>query len=300
MADRQAYHVSKGLECIKAIRGSTIKKEQLQELHCIFEEASSDESRSSVGAPPGEKGSIHLMESTTSTIGSGDDGPLYSVLSHTGSGTHSLPSANASEERADGPTLQLQCSEIHDNSSQEIDGHEDLDNTVVPTGSFNTGQLSQGARRPDESASDPSDTDPLRSSTPNGGPVARFSPEKFCDVTTVTGEELTVLLNKEAQKPSSSKVTKILKIPPAPEFLPESIDSESIKKGTEGKSISSGKGTASGSIGGAIPCVQKSPRSASEPSAHVEIVPSSVTTAATILEQSQDDGILTSDDESSS
>lgn len=300
MADKQAYHVSKGLECIKAIRGSTIKKEQLQELYCIYEEASSDESRSSIGARPGEKSSLHLMEPTTPTIGSGDDSPLYSVLSHIGPGTNGLPATNAAEERTDGPTPQIQCNEVHDNSSQETDGHEGPDGTVVPTGSLNTGQLSQGKRGPDESTSDTGDTDSPRSSTPNGGPVARLSPEKFCDVTTVTGEELAVLLNKGGQKPSSSKVTKILKIPPAPEFLPESIDSESIKKGTEGKSISFGKGIASGSTDGAILCVQKSPRSASEPSAHVETVPPSVTTAATILDQSQDDGILTNDDETSS
>ncbi|QWQ56139.1 phosphoprotein [Porcine morbillivirus] len=293
MAEEQAQHVSKGLECIKAIRDNPLCIEEIQEIK-IIRDTVFNERESTVDSDQGE-GDLDedLDESQTATSGPARKGSVQSDPH----GTRSMDGPHFKGSDGEGVGIStrsdIQHYYVHSHGGEEVTGIQDADSLMVPTDNNRGPDDDEGTDSADEGIDESSEDDPSKPTAHDRGFAPTPAATRSADVSTVMDDELTLLLGAHTKKKSREDPGRQLSFPKQPRIEPLEPRPESIKKGTGVKLISSGMAIDSTSINGATPSALGSPAKSSELSVPAANVPKSVPTAKMTLRSGPESGMHT-------
>nr|AEO51047.1 phosphoprotein [Morbillivirus ceti]AUS91452.1 phosphoprotein [Dolphin morbillivirus]AEO51053.1 phosphoprotein [Morbillivirus ceti]AYR16853.1 phosphoprotein [Morbillivirus ceti]QGP72945.1 phosphoprotein [Dolphin morbillivirus] len=294
MAEEQAYHVNKGLECLKSLRENPPDAVEIKEAQIIRSKAACEESSESHHQDNSEKDTLDFDESCSSAIRPetyrmllGDD-TGFRAPGYIPNEGEPEPGDIGKEEPA------VRCYHVYDHGGQEVEGVKDADLLVVPTGSDDDAEFRDGDESSLESDGESGTVDTRGSSSSNRGSAPRIKVERSSDVETISSEELQGLIRSQSQKHNGFGVDRFLKVPPIPTSVPLDPAPKSIKKGTGERSALSGTETEFSLTGGATRLAQESRWASSESSAPAENVRQSVTNAERTQKPPQGSGTTAS------
>nr|AYR16883.1 phosphoprotein [Morbillivirus ceti]AYR16889.1 phosphoprotein [Morbillivirus ceti]AYR16895.1 phosphoprotein [Morbillivirus ceti] len=279
MAEEQAYHVNKGLECLRSLRENPPDAVEVKKAQIIRGKATCEDSSESRHQDDSEKGTCNFDESCSSAIGPEtyrmllDDDTGIGAPSYISNDGELKPGDLREEESA------VRCYHVYDHGGQKVEGVKDADLLVVPTGSDDDAELRDGDESSLESDDESGVVDPRGDPSSNRGSAPRIKVERSSDVETISSEELQGLIRSQNHKQNGFGGDKSLKVPPIPTSVPLDPASKSIKKGTGERSALSGTETEFSLTGGATRPAPGSRWASSESSAPAENVHQSVMNA---------------------
>nr|WCP16328.1 phosphoprotein [Pilot whale morbillivirus]WCR51956.1 phosphoprotein [Pilot whale morbillivirus] len=279
MAEEQAYHVNKGLECLKSLRENPPDAVEIQEAQIIRGRTACEESRESHHQNNSEKDTFDFDEPCSSAVRPGtyrmllDDDTGLGAPSYI-SNDRELKAGDLREEES-----AVRCHHVYDHGGQEVEGVKDADLLVVPTGSDDDAELRDGDESSLEGDDESGAVDPRGDPSSNRGSTSRIKVERSSDVEIISSEDLQGLIRSQNQKHNGLGGDRFLKVPPIPASVPLDPAFKSIKKGTGEKSASSGTETKSSLTGGATRPAPGSKWESLESSVPAENVHQSVTNA---------------------
>nr|BAR97400.1 P protein [Rinderpest morbillivirus] len=265
MAEEQAYHVNKGLECIKALRARPLGPSVVEEALAAWVETpegdtpdrmSSDKAeadhqstsrpcRPATGPGKSSKSSSHDQGSRESNSCDGELGALMD----------DLPVHNT----------EVQCYHVSDHSGEKVEGVEDADSILVQPGADDGIKFWGGDEESENSDVDPGEPDPEGSAPADWGSSPTTAATRASDVETIEGDKIQKLLEDQSRIRKMTKAGKTLVVPPIPSHEKPTASEQLTKKGTDAKSASSGTMIGSSSTVGATRPAQKSPWGPSGP-----------------------------------
>nr|QJD08390.1 phosphoprotein [Rinderpest morbillivirus] len=258
MAEEQAYHVNKGLECIKALRARPLDPLVVEEALAAWVETSDEQTPGRMSSDEAEADHQDLGKPCLPTTGPGkssksrshDQGPGESNSCDGELGTlMDDPSMHSTE---------VQCYHVYDHSGEKVEGVEDADSILVQSGADDGVEFWGGDEESEGSDVDPGELDPEGSTPANRGSSPISAATRASDVETIEGDAIQKLLEDQSRARNMTKAGKTLVVPQIPYHGGPVASEKPIKKGTDVKSASSGMMTESSSTGGAIRSAQKS------------------------------------------
>nr|QJD08299.1 phosphoprotein [Rinderpest morbillivirus]QJD08978.1 phosphoprotein [Rinderpest morbillivirus] len=280
MAEEQAYHVNKGLECIKALRARPLDPQVVEEALAAWVETSegqtldrvsSDEAEADyqdIGKPrfpatrPGKSSKSHGHDQGPGESNS-CDGELGALMDE--------PSMHDTE---------VQRYHVYDHGGEKVEGVGDADSILVQSGADDCVEFWGGDEESENSDVDPGELDPEGNAPADWGSSPISPTTRASDVETVEGDEIQKLLEDQSRIQKMTKAGKTLVVPPIPPHERPTAPGKPIKKGTDVKSVSSGTMTESSSTGGATQPAQRPPWGPSGPNASAENALASVSNAS--------------------
>nr|ADX06818.1 phosphoprotein [Phocine morbillivirus] len=282
MAEEQAYHVSKGLECIKALRENPPNMEEIQEVSNIRDQTYKSSKESGTTGVQEEEITQNIDESHTPTKRSNS---VSDVLQEDQRGREDNTAPVEAKDRIEedtqtGPAVRRYY--VYDHCGEKVKGIEDADSLMVPAGPPSNRGFEGREGSLDDSIEDSSEDYSEGNASSNWGYTFGLNPDRAADVSMLMEEELTALLGTGHNAGGQKRDGRTLQFPNSPEGSIGNQACEPIKKGTGEKLASHGMMTAAGLTNGATRSAPKSTGGASGPNASAGSVPQSVTTAKMI------------------
>ncbi|URD31415.1 phosphoprotein [Phyllostomus bat morbillivirus] len=279
MAEEQAQHVSKGLECIKAIRANPLCIEEIQEIS-IIRDTALEEFEPPVSSEQDEEDLDEDINESQKAAG-GPAGQSTLCPNSDGFGEADGQDFGRTDVERHEPVSRsdIQCYYVHSHCGEEVEGIQDVDSVLVQSDNNCNPDDSEGTDSADEGASGFSKDDSSKSTANDRGSTSTPVPIRSADVSKMMEDEITSLLGPDNRNKGRENLGRQLTFPKQPKIAETGSDLESIKKGTDAKLISFGTETASTLTNGATPCVPKSPAILSGLNAPVVSAPKSVQNA---------------------
>lgn len=294
MAEEQAYHVNKGLECIKSLKASPPDLSTIKDALESWREGLSPSGRATPNPDTSEGDHQNINQSCSPAIGSDkvDMSPEDNL------GFREI-TCNDSEAGLGGvldkgSNSQVQRYYVYSHGGEEIEGLEDADSLVVQANPPVTDTFNGGEDGSDDSDVDSGPDDPGRDPLYDRGSAAGNDVSRSTDVEKLEGDDIQEVLNSQKSKGGRFQGGKILRVPEIPDVKNSRPSAQSIKKGTDGNSVLSGTVTECSSISGATQAVPESRWESSERNASVGSVPKSARSAKTIQGLTQESGTIAS------
>nr|AIL54032.1 V protein [Peste des petits ruminants virus] len=293
MAEEQAYHVNKGLECIKSLKASPPDLSAIRDTLENWREGLDPSDRATPNPDMSEGNHQNINQSCSPAIGSGKidvstEGNLrYREINY----DDSEAGLRGVQDR--GSDSQVQRYHVYSHGGEEIEGLEDADSLVVQADPPLANTFSRGEDGSDDSDVDSGPDDPDRDPLYDRGSVAGNDVVKSTDVEKLEGDNIQEVLNSQKSKRGRFQGGKTLRVPETPDVNHPRPSAQSIKKGTDGNSVLSGTVTECSSISGATQAVPESRWESSERNAFVESVPKSARSAKTTQGLTQESGTIT-------
>lgn len=281
MAEEQAYHVRQGLECLKAIRDNPPCIEEIQAVASIRDSSIHSDGSSSITASDSPARNHDITELLQAADGSNEGSSLLSAVSGVGATAGEKNGPLAPEQGSWNPDSRVQRYHVFSHGGQAVEGVEDVDSLLVPASVGDDVELEEGDEGSDGSYDDSHEFNSSRTSGDDRGSAPSSGKIRSTDVSTINEEEITALLGGTPNPPASKKGIRGLNFPSKPDLTQDDPTPESIKKGTEERSTSSGMETGSLSTGGATPLARVSPKNPSGQGAPAGNVPQSAASAKT-------------------
>nr|QJD08159.1 phosphoprotein [Rinderpest morbillivirus] len=279
MAEEQAYHVNKGLECIKALRARPLDPLVVEEALAAWVETSEEQTLDRMSSDETEADHQDLGESYLPTTRPGKSSKSRSHDQGPGESNSCDGELGALMDDPPMHNTEIQRYHVYDHSGEKIEGVEDADSTLVQSGTDDGVELRGGDEESEDSDVDSGELDPEGGTPADWGSSPISTGTRASDVETIEGDEIQKLLEAQSLARKMTKVGKTLVVPPIPSHERQVASEKPIKKGTDVKSVSSGMMTESSLTGGATQPVQKSPWGPSGPNVSAENAPVSVSNA---------------------
>nr|AIL54015.1 phosphoprotein [Peste des petits ruminants virus]QXT58651.1 phosphoprotein [Peste des petits ruminants virus] len=294
MAEEQAYHVNKGLECIKSLKASPPDLSTIRDTLESWREGLDTSDRAAPNPDISKGDHQNINQSCPPAIGSGEiDVSTESNLGYREI-NHDDSEAGLRGVQSRGPNPQIQRYHVYSHGGEEIEGLEDADSLMVQADPPLANTFSRGEDGSDDSDVDSGPDDPDRDPLYDRGSVADNDVVKSTDVEKLEGDNIQEVLNSQKSKRGKFQGGKTLRVPETPDVKHPRPSAQSIKKGTDGNSVLSGTVTECSSINGATQAVPESRWESSERNAFVESAPKSARSAKTIQELPQESGTIAS------
>nr|AKG94166.1 phosphoprotein [Peste des petits ruminants virus] len=294
MAEEQAYHVNKGLECIKSLKASPPDLSTIRDTIESWREGLSPSGRATPNPDTSEGDHQNINQSCSPAIGpnkvylSPEDNLGFREI------TGNDCEAGLGGVQGKGSNSQVQRYYVYSHGGEEIEGLEDADSLVVQADSPVANIFNGGEDGSDDSDVDSGPDDPGRDTLYDRGSVAGNDVARSTDVEKLEGADIQEVLNSQKGKGGRFQGGKTLRVPEIPDVKHSRPSAQSIKKGTDGNSVSSGTVTECLSISGATQAVPESRWESSEQNASVGSVLKSARSAKTIQESTQESGTIAS------
>nr|QBA86044.1 V protein [Morbillivirus canis] len=231
MAEEQAYHVSKGLECLKALRENPPDLEEIQEVSSIRDQTRNPDQENGTAGMQEEEVSQDLDESHEPAKGSNYVGHVLQNNPGSGKGNTALVEAEQSAKDVIQPGPGIRCYHVYDHSGEEVKGIEDADSLVVPTGAVSNRGFETGEGSLDDSTEDSGEDYSEGNASSNWGYSFGLKPDRAADVSMLMEEELSALLKTSRNVGIQKRDGKTLQFPHNPEGKTGDPECGSIKKG---------------------------------------------------------------------
>nr|QJD08341.1 phosphoprotein [Rinderpest morbillivirus] len=270
MAEEQAYHVNKGLECIKALRARPLDSQVVEEALAAWVETSEGQTLDRMSPDEAEADYQDIGKPCFSATGPGKSSKPRSHNQEPGGSNICDGELGALMDDTPMHNTEIQRYHVYDHSGEKVEGVEDADSILVQSGADDGVEFWGGDEESENSDVDPGEFDP-EGNAPADWRSSPIPPTtRASDVETVEGDEIQKLLEDQSRARKMTKAGKTLVVPPIPSHERSIASEKPIKKGTDVKSVSSGTMTESSSTGGATQPVQKSPWGPSGPNASAE------------------------------
>nr|UGL84970.1 non-structural protein V [Peste des petits ruminants virus] len=294
MAEEQAYHVNKGLECIKSLKASPPDLSTIRYTIESWREGLSPSGRATPSPDTSEGDHQNISQSCLPAIGSNkvylspEDNLGFREI------TGNDCEVGLGGVQGKGSNSQVQRYYVYSHGGEEIEGLEDADSLVVQADPPVADILNGGEDGSDDSDVESGPDDPGRDTLYDRGSVAGNGVARSTDVEKLEGADIQEVLNSQKSKGGRFQGGKTLRVPEVPDVKHSRPSAQSIKKGTDGNSVSSGTVTECLSISGATQAVPESRWELSEQNASVGSVLKSARSAKTIQELTQESGTIAS------
>nr|QJD08572.1 phosphoprotein [Rinderpest morbillivirus]QJD08838.1 phosphoprotein [Rinderpest morbillivirus] len=280
MAEEQAYHVNKGLECIKALRAQPLDPLVVEEALAEWVETSEERMLDRTTSDKTEADHQDLGEPCFPTTRPGKSSKSRSHDQGPGESNSCDGELGALMDEPPLHNTEVQRYHVYDHSGEKVEGIEDADSILVQSGADDGVELWGGDEESENSDVDPSELDPERGTPADWRSSPISAATRASDVETIEGDEIQKLLEDQSRARKMTKAGKTLVVPPIPSHERPVVSEKPIKKGTDVKSASSGMMTESSSTGGATRLVQKSQWGPSGPNVSAGNAPVSVSSAS--------------------
>nr|QEL52736.1 phosphoprotein [Morbillivirus caprinae] len=294
MAEEQAYHVNKGLECIKSLKASPPDLSTIRDTIESWREELSPSGRATPNPDTSEGDHQNINQSCSPAIGpnkvylSPEDNLGFREITGNDCG------AELGGVQGKGSNSQVQRYYVYSHGGEEIEGLEDADSLVVQADPPVANIFNGGEDGSDDSDVDSGPDDPSRDTLYDRGPAAGNDVARSTDVEKLEGADIQEVLNSQKSRGGRFQGGKTLRVPEVPDVKNSRPSAQSIKKGTDGNSVSSGTVTECLSISGATQAVPESRWESSEQNASVGSVLKSAKSAKTIQGSTQESGTTAS------
>ncbi|CAH61254.2 V [peste-des-petits-ruminants virus] len=294
MAEEQAYHVNKGLECIKSLKASPPDLSTIRDTIESWREGLSPSGRATPNPDTSEGDHQSINQSCSPAIGPNkvylSPGDNLGFREITGNDCE----AGLGGVQGKRSNSQVQRYYVYSHGGEEIEGLEDADSLVVQADPPVANVFNGGEDGSDDSDVDSGPDDPSRDTLYDRGSVAGNDVARSTDVEKLEGADIQEVLNSQKGKGGRFQGGKTLRVPEIPDVKHSRPSAQSIKKGTDGNSVSSGTVTECLSISGATQAVPESRWESSEQNASVGSVLKSARSAETIQGLTQESGTIAS------
>nr|QOZ05929.1 phosphoprotein [Morbillivirus canis] len=272
MAEEQAYHVSKGLECLKTLRENPPDIKEIQEVSSIRDQTRNPGQENGTTSMQEEEVSQDLDESHEPAEGSNYVGHVLQNNPGCGESNTALVEAEqpAKDDIQPGPGIRRY--HVYDHSGEEVKGIADADSLVVPAGAVSNRGFERGEGSIDDSTEDSGEDYSEGNASSNWGYSFGLKPDRAADVSMLMEEELSALLRTSRNVGIQKRDGKTLQFPHNPEGKTGDPECGTIKKGTGERLASHGMGIVAGSTNGATQSAPKSTGGSSGPSVSAENV----------------------------
>nr|ABX75314.1 V protein [Peste des petits ruminants virus] len=240
MAEEQAYHVNKGLECIKSLKASPPDLSTIKDALESWREGPSPPGRATPNPDTPEGDHQNINQSCSPAIGSDkvdmspEDNLGFREITCTDS---EAGLGGVQDKRSDS---QVQRYYVYSHGGEEIEGLEDADSLVVQANPPVANTFNGGEDGSDNSDVDSGPDDPGRDPLYDRGPAAGNDVSRSTDVEKLEGDDIQEVLNSQKSKGGRFQGGKILRVPEIPDVKNSRPSAQSIKKGTDGSSALSG------------------------------------------------------------
>nr|BAK40012.1 P protein [Rinderpest morbillivirus] len=269
MAEEQAYHVNKGLECIKALRARPLDPLVVEEALAAWVETSEGETLDRMSSDETEADHQGVSKPCCPATGPGKSSKSRSHDQGSGESNSCDEGLGALMDDSPIHNTEVQRYHVYDHGGEKVEGVEDADSILVQSVADDGVEFWGGDEESENSDVDPGELDPEGSAPADWGSSPISAATRASDVETIEGDEIQKLLEDQSRIRRMAKAGKTLVVPPIPSHeRPTALD-KPIKKGTGAKSASSGTMTESSSTGGATRPAQKSPWGPSGPNVSV-------------------------------
>nr|QJD08887.1 phosphoprotein [Rinderpest morbillivirus] len=265
MAEEQAYHVNKGLECIKALRARPLDPLVVEEALAAWVETSEEQTLDRMSSDETEADHQDIGKPCFPATGSGKSSKPRSHDQGPGESNSCDGELGALMDDPPVHNTEVQRYHVYDHSGEKVKGVEDADSILVQSGAGDGVELWGGDEESENSDVDLGELDPEGSAPADWGSSPITAATRTSDVEVIEGDEIQKLLEAQSQVRKMTKAGKTLMVPPIPSHEKLVASEKPIKKGTDVKSASFGMMTESSSTGGATRPVQKSPWGPSGP-----------------------------------
>ncbi|AGL33557.1 V protein [Phocine morbillivirus] len=231
MAEEQAYHVSKGLECIKALRENPPNMEEIQEVSNIRDQTYKSSKESGTTGVQEEEITQNIDESHTPTKRSNS---VSDVLQEDQRGREDNTAPVEAKDRIEedtqtGPAVRRYY--VYDHCGEKVKGIEDADSLMVPAGPPSNRGFEGREGSLDDSIEDSSEDYSEGNASSNWGYTFGLNPDRAADVSMLMEEELTALLGTGHNAGGQKRDGRTLQFPNSPEGSIGNQACEPIKKG---------------------------------------------------------------------
>nr|UZH56897.1 V protein [Peste des petits ruminants virus] len=231
MAEEQAYHVNKGLECIKSLKTSP---PDLSIIRDTLESWREGLGPSDCATPsPGASEGVHqdINQSCSSAVGSGkiDVSPEGNLGFREITYDDSEAGPRGIQDK--GSDSQIQRYHVYSHGGKEIEGLEDADSLVVQADPPVANTFSGGEDGSDDSDVDSGPDDPSRDPLYDWGSVTGHDVARSTDVEKLEGDDIQAVLNSQKNKGGRFQGGKTLRVPEIPDVKHFGPSAQSIKKG---------------------------------------------------------------------
>nr|WPS68879.1 V protein [Morbillivirus canis] len=194
MAEEQAYHVSKGLECLKTLRENPPDIKEIQEVSSIRDQTRNPGQENGIASIQREEISQDFDESHEPAEGSNYVGHV--LQNNPGCGESNTAPVEAEQHAKDDiqPGPGIRCYHVYDHSGEEVKGVADADSLVVPAGAVSNRGFERGEGSLDDSTEDSGEDYSEGNASSNGGYSFGLKPDRAADVSMLMEEELSALL----------------------------------------------------------------------------------------------------------
>nr|WVD93754.1 V protein [Morbillivirus caprinae] len=231
MAEEQAYHVNKGLECIKSLKASPPDLSTIRDTLEIWREGLDTSDRAAPNPDISKGDHQNINQSCPSAIGSGEiDVSTESNLGYREI-NHDDSEAGLRGVQSRGSNPQIQRYHVYSHGGEEIEGLEDADSLMVQADPPFANTFSRGEDGSDDSDVDSGSDDPDRDPLYDRGSVANNDDVKSTDVEKLEGDNIQEVLNSQKSKRGRFQGGKILRVPDTPDVKHPRPSAQSIKKG---------------------------------------------------------------------
>ncbi|URD31416.1 V protein [Phyllostomus bat morbillivirus] len=231
MAEEQAQHVSKGLECIKAIRANPLCIEEIQEIS-IIRDTALEEFEPPVSSEQDEEDLDEDINESQKAAG-GPAGQSTLCPNSDGFGEADGQDFGRTDVERHEPVSRsdIQCYYVHSHCGEEVEGIQDVDSVLVQSDNNCNPDDSEGTDSADEGASGFSKDDSSKSTANDRGSTSTPVPIRSADVSKMMEDEITSLLGPDNRNKGRENLGRQLTFPKQPKIAETGSDLESIKKG---------------------------------------------------------------------
>nr|QJD08635.1 phosphoprotein [Rinderpest morbillivirus]QJD08810.1 phosphoprotein [Rinderpest morbillivirus] len=270
MAEEQAYHVNKGLECIKALRARPLDPLVVEEALAAWVETSEGQTLDRMSSDEAEADHQDISKPCFPAAGPGKSSMSRCHDQGLGGSNSCDEELGAFIGDSSMHSTEVQHYHVYDHSGEKVEGVEDADSILVQSGADDGVEVWGGDEESENSDVDPGEPDPEGSAPADWGSSPISPATRASDVETVEGDEIQKLLEDQSRIRKMTKAGKTLVVPPIPSQERPTASEKPIKKGTDVKSTSSGTMAESSSTGGATRPALKSQWGPSGPNASAE------------------------------
>nr|ALA65394.1 V protein [Peste des petits ruminants virus] len=294
MAEEQAYHVNKGLECIKSLKASPPDLSTIRDTIESWREGLSPSGRATPNPDTSEGDHQNINQSCSPAIGpnkvylSPEDNLGFREI------TGNDCEAGLGGVQREGSNSQVQRYHVYSHGGEEIEGLEDADSLVVQADPPVANVFNGGEDGSDDSDVDSGPDDPGRDTLYDRGSVAGNGIARSTDVEKLEGADIQEVLNSQKGKGGRFQGGKPCESRKYPMSSTPDHQPNQLKRGTDGNSVSSGTVIECLSISGATQTVPESRWESSEQNASVGSVLKSARSAKTIQGSTQESGTIAS------
>nr|Q03340.1 RecName: Full=Non-structural protein V [Rinderpest virus (strain RBOK)]UKI59121.1 V protein [Rinderpest morbillivirus]CAA48390.2 V protein [Rinderpest morbillivirus] len=231
MAEEQAYHVNKGLECIKALRARPLDPLVVEEALAAWVETSEGQTLDRMSSDEAEADHQDISKPCFPAAG-----PGKSSMSRCHD--QGLRGSNSCDEELGAfigdssmHSTEVQHYHVYDHSGEKVEGVEDADSILVQSGADDGVEVWGGDEESENSDVDSGEPDPEGSAPADWGSSPISPATRASDVETVEGDEIQKLLEDQSRIRKMTKAGKTLVVPPIPSQERPTASEKPIKKG---------------------------------------------------------------------